>query len=72
METSGTMNRSDITGSDLDEWVDKVFDPIMQDDAVQSLTSTGVLHRSLKGSGDNQVCLIRTACPYVMSNMHNS
>ena len=63
METNGTMNRSDITGSDLDEWVDKVFDPIMQDDTVQSLTSTGALHRSLKGSGYNQVCFIRTACP---------
>lgn len=55
VESNGTMNRSDITGSDLDDWVDKVFDPIMQDNTVNSLSNTDALHRTLKGNGDNKV-----------------
>lgn len=55
IESNGTVNKSDITGSDLDEWVDKVFDPIMQDGAVRNLTNSSALHRSLKGTGEGEV-----------------
>lgn len=37
--------------SDLDDWVDQVFDPIMQDGSVGSLTDAKSVHRSLKGNG---------------------
>lgn len=37
--------------SDLDDWVDQVFDPIIHRGSVDSLIDSKTVHRSLKGNG---------------------
>lgn len=55
IESNGTANKSDISGSDLDDWVDKMFHPIIQNDSMPSLTNPAALQKVLKGNGDRQV-----------------
>lgn len=46
-------DRSDIT--DLDDWVDKMFDPIIQNDSVTGLTNSSAVQQSLRGNGESHV-----------------
>jgi len=46
--------------ADLDDWVDKVFDPIIYDGASHSLNNPAALKQSLRGNGDQDLglCLV--------------